>query len=304
MAPWFAAEIVRKSGGAVTREGVLEWLTGTDDGREYLLNEARDHGKRTWKSFNEIEAEKKVDDDDADDNSARNENFGEMAEKDEDTDDDSVIARAIAAHGGKITPAEALTWLRSDSVGREFARAHSKGEEPMDTEQKLAKFAARAGDVVALAKSICESGLPATMADQNAFTKLVTAYACERFPGVRADVAFSKLYCDSGEDGRAIRKALAVIKNQMVITPVYVGGTDALPTPSRNDGSSSSEHADGELNERPALEQLNDLVEEQRRRAPFMSKAQAFAAVYRDNPELAKRERQENRPTGHPSYPR
>ena len=107
---------------------------------------------------------------------------------------------------------------------------------------------------------------------------------------MRPDAAFSKLYCDSGEDGRAIRKAIAVIKmpNMMSVTPMFVGGAEARDV---NDPKS-------------AMEQLNALVEEQRKRAPFMSAAQAFAAVYKDNPKLAALERVQNRPKpgDHPSY--
>jgi hypothetical protein len=72
----------------------------------------------------------------------------------------------------------------------------------------------------------------------------------------------------------------------MQIMPVFVGGREA--TASNNPKS--------------ALAQLNALVEEQRKRSPEMSAAQAFARVYRDNPALAAQERRENRPTGHPAY--
>jgi hypothetical protein len=71
----------------------------------------------------------------------------------------------------------------------------------------------------------------------------------------------------------------------MQITPVFVGGEDARDV---NDPKA-------------ALKQLTDLAEEQHRRAGG-SFAQAFATVYAQHPELAKRERAENRPQGHPSY--
>jgi hypothetical protein len=248
-APWFAKTLVEKSGGALDRETVMDWLLNTPDGNQYLIAEARDHGKRKWKSFAEVEAER----DEADDDAARNENFRDLADEDDgDDDDDNVVSAAVRAHGGKITAAEALTWLRSDTVGREFARAHSKGE-PMNRTEKLNAFAKRAGDVVELAKSICEKGLPATLANEEDFTRLVTEYACKRFPGVKSDVAFSKLYCDSGEDGRAIRKALNIIKmpNMMSVTPMFVGGAEARDV---NDPKSAMEQLDPQRCEAVSVE--------------------------------------------------
>jgi hypothetical protein len=261
-------------------------------------------GKRTWKSFAEVEAERA--DDDADDDAARDRNFGEMAEEDDDErddgeNDDDVVSRAIAAHGGKITAAEALTWLRSDTVGREFARAH-KGE-PMNTTEKLNAFAKRAGGVIELAETIvAKGGLPSTLADEAEFTRLMTEHAQKLYPNMRPDAAFAKVYTEE----RVLREAHAIVKavpNEMVITPVYVGGADAFPSTRRRDGS-SAKLGEGNIDAKPALEQLNDLVAEQRKLAPFMTDAQLFARVYEANPGLAKRERDENRPTGHPSFPR
>jgi len=173
-------------------------LLNTSDGNEYLIAEARDHGKRKWKSFAEVEAG--ADADEAD----RETDSDELV--DDGDPDDNVVSAAVRAHGGKITAAEALTWLRSDTVGREFARAHSKGE-PMNRTEKLTAFAKRAGGVVELAKHICEKGLPATLANEEDFTRLVTEHAQKLYPSMRPDAAFSKLYCDSGEDGRAFRRS-------------------------------------------------------------------------------------------------
>ena len=53
-----------------------------------------------------------------------------------------------------------------------------------------------------------------------------------------------------------------------------------------------------------ALAQLNELAEDQRKRAPSKSTAQLFAEVYAMRPDLAAKEREENRPRGHPSFPR
>jgi hypothetical protein len=74
----------------------------------------------------------------------------------------------------------------------------------------------------------------------------------------------------------------------VTLTPSFVGG-EAARSPN---------------NPRSALEQLDELVREQRKRSPEMSPAQAFAAVYTDprNRALAAQERAENRPQGHPAY--
>jgi len=323
MAPWFAKTLIEKwekHGVPLDRESVMGWLD-SPNGREYMAAELRTKGlvaeqtpdgglkfhpggveedaltraglrrrrrRRRWKTFDEVERER----DEADDEQAKDDNFARMAdddgddERDDGENGDDVISRAVRAHGGKITAAEALTWLRSDTVGREFARAH-KQENPMDTGQKLAAFAKRSGGVMELAGEIVEKGLPSTMASEQEFTKLMTAHACKLYPSMRPDVAFAKLYADE----RVLREAHAIVKaipTEMVITPMFVGGAEARDV---NDPKS-------------AMEQLNALVEEQRKRAPFMSAAQAFAAVYKDNPKLAALERVQNRPKpgDHPSY--
>jgi hypothetical protein len=49
-------------------------------------------------------------------------------------------------------------------------------------------------------------------------------------------------------------------------------------------------------NPKTALAQLKALADEQRKRSPSLSEAGAFAQVYAAHPELAARERAENRP--------
>jgi hypothetical protein len=49
-------------------------------------------------------------------------------------------------------------------------------------------------------------------------------------------------------------------------------------------------------NPKSALDQLNELVAEQRRSDPTLTEAGAFAQVYAKNPSLAEQERRENRP--------
>jgi hypothetical protein len=81
-----------------------------------------------------------------------------------------------------------------------------------------------------------------------------------------------------------LRKAVQIAKEVAWTAPLVSGGVDE-----QRDAISNTESSD-------ALAQLNDLVEEQRKRAPFMSTAQLFAQVYKANPELAAAERRQNRP--------
>lgn len=80
-----------------------------------------------------------------------------------------------------------------------------------------------------------------------------------------------------------MRKAINITKaTPVLIMPLAVGGDGA-------------ENVDDPEN---ALDELESLAEEQRRRSPEMSKAQAFAKVYTDpaNVRLAIAERRQNRP--------
>jgi hypothetical protein len=87
-------------------------------------------------------------------------------------------------------------------------------------------------------------------------------------------------YCALDEQGLQYRKAIAVAKGTVTLKPVQVGGLTATQDAADQDDSE-------------AANQLEHLAEEQRRRAPEMSKAQAYAKVYEDpaNMHLAVAER-------------
>jgi hypothetical protein len=142
--------------------------------------------------------------------------------------------------------------------------------------------------VIAVAKTIATDN-DAHGLDEATLTQLATEHAKRLYPDMRADAAFAKLY--SGADGIELRKAMQVVKlTPADLAPMFVGGE-------ANRGGDVSPN-----NPKSALAQINALVEKQRERHPQMTLAQVFAAVYRDNPELARKEREENRPRGHPSY--
>jgi len=153
----------------------------------------------------------------------------------------------------------------------------------MSIEQRFEKALQEHG-VIAICKHAVEQGF--APCSEHALTEALTKYAVEQFKLPR-DQAFAKLYSDE----LVVRQAIQVAKgfpNQAVVTPVFVGGAEARDV---NDPKS-------------ALAQLNELAEDQRKRAPSKSTAQLFAEVYAMRPDLAAKEREENRPRGHPSFPR
>jgi hypothetical protein len=82
--------------------------------------------------------------------------------------------------------------------------------------------------VTALCKSMV-SDQKAYGLDEEAFTKLATEEASRRWPDMRPDAAFAKLFSDLGPDGVVLRKAHNVVKNMPFradVTPLVVGGED------------------------------------------------------------------------------
>jgi hypothetical protein len=193
------------------------------------------------------------------------------------------LADLLVASGSHADKASALNFLLHDKRGTALAQRHKREDASMSSEQHFEK-ALRDHGVVAVCKTAVDQGF--VPCSEHALTEALTKYAVEQFKLPR-ERAFAKLY----NDELVVRQAIQVAKafpNQVTVTPVFVGGQEARDV---NDPKS-------------ALAQINALVEEARKRAPFKkTTAQLFAEVYRDNPELAAREREENRPTGHPSYP-
>ena len=138
----------------------------------------------------------------------------------------------------------------------------------------------KATDVPQVCKGIADQG--STSISESEVTALITAYAKHAYPDARPDVAFAKVFTANDDVGIAFRRAVQIAKGLALVMPVYVGGDAALAVDDPED----------------ALAQLEELAEEQRRRAPEMSKSQAFAKVFSDpaNRALAAAERRQNRP--------
>ena len=113
---------------------------------------------------------------------------------------------------------------------------------------------------------------------EHEYTRIVADYAKRLYPELTRERAFAKIFTEDSDEARAIRKMWQVSK-----------GSDR-PL------NAVDEPDDDEDDDEDALEELNRLAEEQRRRENGMTKEAAFVKVYLANPKLAAKERQQNRP--------
>lgn len=186
------------------------------------------------------------------------------------------LADLLAEANPEIDRAAALNWLMHNRAGRALAAFFNKHgaaatekmfkqrKAPVMTRTEHLQSIAKDYGVVRFAKYIVDNG-PSGITEAE-FTKLVTDFA-PRNAGERADAAFARAFSAPTEDGATLRKAHAVIKNYpmtMTITPLVTGGADALAA--ADEGTK-------------AYGQLMELAEEQRKRSPTLTIAQAFAAV-------------------------
>jgi len=154
----------------------------------------------------------------------------------------------------------------------------------MDTIEKMV------GDhgLVAVAKTIAERGITRSV-DEAGFTRLITDHAQRLHPGLRPVQAFSKVFTANDEDGVALRKAHAVIKNSPMMKLAYPvsDGNDVAVTDGRGTVNDDSD----------ALATLTQMAEKARK--PGESFATAFSRTYLDpaNRHLVAAERQQNRPS-------
>ncbi|HEV2550797.1 MAG TPA: hypothetical protein VGU20_26025 [Stellaceae bacterium] len=203
------------------------------------------------------------------------------------------LADAVCIADPTMTKQTAMQWLLHTQHGRALIQVH-KNEETMSRTEQLQSLAKNFG-VVKIAKFVVSEGNGTTgMAfTEVEFTKMVHDHAqADRRSGETPAQAFARCFNADTADGVAIRKAHAVIKNfpaMMVTKPTQVGGAAATDVDNATD----------------ALEQLQRLAEEQRRRSPELTIEQAFARVYAatENAELANAERLQNRPRATTVYP-
>ena len=103
---------------------------------------------------------------------------------------------------------------------------------------------------------------------------------------------FAKMFQSQDDTGLALRKAVAVIKNEQFVSRT---STISKATASLTPRVTVEQNVNAP---RSALRELQDLVDAQRRTDKSLSEAQAWMKVYTDprNRALAVRERAENRP--------
>ena len=111
------------------------------------------------------------------------------------------------------------------------------------------------------------------------FTKMIETYAKTVHPTLTREQAFTKVFLADDAEGAAIRRAWQISKGQGI-------AAGALDEPSEDD------------DEGDALDELNALAAEERRRNPKLTKQAAFTKIYVDpaNAALAAKERRQNRP--------
>jgi hypothetical protein len=236
------------------------------------------------------------------------------ADRDHDASEDPVRAPAgDHHHASKVADllhesgrfgsrSEALAWLLSHKDGAALLqrlRAHkgvntmNKSELEAERTKKLRSLVKSAG-IIAVAKAIVDEGRSYGI-DEHEFTKLATEHAQRLYPDKTPDVAFAKLFSDSGADGVLLRKAHALTKLSVFdIQPVMVGGPDAT-----HDAVSDTESSE-------AYQQLEAMAAKLRASSPWLSSEQAFARTFEDpkNAAIARKASPHPRPTTSYAWPR
>jgi hypothetical protein len=168
----------------------------------------------------------------------------------------------------------------------EDSNAMTKTTEQLEAE-RIAKLRAvvKAHGIVSLAKDNDAHAI-----DEHEFVKLATEDAQRRYPDMRPDAAFTKLFSANTEEAAILRRAHQVVKSMPAyfdLQPLVVDGKDALNV---NDPSE-------------AIRQLTELG---RQRWPSLSEAQAFERAFSDpaNAKLAAKAHQRPGPTTFYAYPR
>jgi hypothetical protein len=143
--------------------------------------------------------------------------------------------------------------------------------------------------VLKIAKAFAEAGR--AWLDEHQLTKMIEQHALlDRRAGETPEQAFSRVFCADTVEGGLFRKVVAVAKTvgltPLEIAPIKVGGDDV----DVNDPAK-------------ALAQLQRLADEQRRRSPDLTEAQAFSRVFSDPANAALAAKAHRRPAATTSFP-
>lgn len=181
----------------------------------------------------------------------------------------------VEAHPGLTRP-EALRHLMHTPRGAELlrrlhrAQKLQKKEQTMSREQNLQQLAKDFGPIK-LAKYLIENPGDGHKISEHEFVRIVEGYAKAN------GRSFADLYTASDFDGLAIRKATQLLKG----FPVAEARSGAVA---------------GGADSGAAYDAIVAKAEELRKSEPSLSREQAFSKAYQQNADLARAERQANRP--------
>ena len=168
-----------------------------------------------------------------------------------------------------LTRSEALHWLAHHPTGAALMQATDTPVSELadllvEASYRNKHEASKMDSTTRIEKNLRAMG-------EHEYVRIVGDYAKRLYPDLSRERAFAKVFEAPDAEGAAIRKCWQLSKQ---------GDSDEVAA-AEDDES--------------ALDELNALAEQERRRSGT-TKAVAFAKVYVANPELAARERRQNRP--------
>jgi hypothetical protein len=185
-------------------------------------------------------------------------------------------------HIARLTRAEALHWLAHDRTGMAFARGRS---EPLDVlADHLVEASLRPAEKRNEETNMNNIVKALSRVGEAEYTRIVADYAKTIHPELSRERAFIKVFEADDAEGRAIRRAWQIAKQ----------GAPLDPDDAKAEGRRVIDDALDDDDD--ALARVERLAIEEHRRNPKLTKAQAFTKAYTDNPELAAKERRQNRP--------
>jgi hypothetical protein len=265
-------------------------ITGKNLGKGVLEREQR----RTREAFEKI-FQAKAAGDDADDEPDDQAPVGDHHA--------SKVADLLVESGKYPHRAAALDHLLHSASGQALLSRMNKKDEPMDTIYSIMK-----SSIVGACAAIVAKG--STSLTEHEIVEAVSKVAAERYPGLTEAQAFDRVYSDRGEEGQALRKAVAVAKSmpfQVSLEPLVAAGADAFPSAHRRSGSSPGRGDDAggvdAVGVSDAYEQLKQIG---RQKWPTLSEAQQFVNALGDpvNRVLAEKAHRRPAPTTYYEFPR
>jgi hypothetical protein len=199
------------------------------------------------------------------------------------------IADLLVNAGRFPNRAAAVDFLLHTTEGTSTLRRHSMSKQEHSMPDTIEKIIKDHG-IISLAKLIADDNDPHGL-DETAFTKHVTEFATLRWPHLRADAAFARLFDDAGDVAKVLHRAWSVVKSmpiQVTLDPRVTSGEGVFQDTLTNTESSE------------AYAQLKELG---RQKWPTATEAQQFANAFSDpaNAKLAAKAHQ--RPAATTSYP-